>query len=207
MTYETLQPPMPKHVGNDACLASSNPSSPTLYVTGGSVWNGSDAGPLNLKKLQIWEANEWREGPDMIYSRERHGCTVVNDWLWIIGGNDRIEMEAINISNIDESSWELKGHLDREIAEFGVVAIDHLIYVVGGCMECESSSRQQALDIMYMIDTLNGDVTAMSMGFPIYGMPVVAVDGIMYGFWGRDDSGQEKDSWALCDLLSTVSVT
>ena len=113
MTHETLQQPIPIGVEATGCLASANPASPTLYVTGGSAdpaddreWTGS-----TLSKLQIWEANEWREGPDMIHWRHSHGCIVVNNWLWVMGGFVT-EMEAINISIIDNASWKSKGNLN-----------------------------------------------------------------------------------------------
>ena len=195
MTYETLQQPIPSSVGKRACLASSNPSSPTLYVTGGYA-NGNA-----MENLQIWEVNVWRDGPDMTFSRRSHGCIVVNDWLWVMGSET--EIEAIDTTNIDDSSWDSKGELDRNIASFGIVAVNDLIYVIGGCTDCDNSD----VDTMYIIDTINGNVTTISMGFLVQAMPVVAVDGIIYGFGGyliseEQAVGQETDKWALYDLLS-----
>ena len=139
-------------MSNSACLASSNPSSPTLYVTGGG------AGNVSMRNLQIWEVNGWRNGPDMMNHRTGHGCIVVNGRLWVIAGH-RTEMEAINTTNIDDSSWESKGDLDQNVSSFGVVAVDDLVYVIGGCYRCNNSD----VDIMYIIDTLNGDVSTISM--------------------------------------------
>ena len=188
MTSETLQQPIPLHVHAQACLASSNPANPTLYVTGGFA--------DSLSKLQIWQANEWREGPDMIHWRHSHGCIVVNNWLWVMGGLEA-EMEAINISNIDSASWESTGDLGfgSKLISFGIVAVDNLIYVVGGSPD---------VDTMYIIDTLNKGVANISTEFLNYGMAVVAVDGIMYAFGGgwSSQSLSNSDRWAVYDLLS-----
>ena len=199
MTFQTLQQPIPKIVRTSACLASSNLSNPTLYVTG-----GKDLDYDEMRNLQIWEANEWRDGPNMNYSRMGHGCIVVNEWLWVMGGYQyeyyRREMEAIDTSDIDSSSWELKGVLssNKGINDFGIVAVDNLIYVIGG---------YNAENLMHIIDTPNGDVTTISMGFHVDARPVVAVDGIMYGFGGRFTKNlsydyEVTDSWALYYLLS-----
>ena len=206
LTFDTTQQPdpIPISVSNTACLASSNPSSPTLFVTGGT---GSDAN--SIQNLQIWEANEWRDGPDMTYTRTGHGCIVVNDRLWVIAGYDRIDMEAISTSNIDDSSWESKGDLDPYllyIRSVGVVAVDNLIYVIGGSRCCSSGSYVvDHDDTMYIINALNGDVTTISTGLldQVYGRPVVAVDGIIYGFGGYSDSEAETiSSWAVYNMLS-----
>ena len=133
----------------------------------------------------------------MNYSRRGHGCIVVNEWLWVMGCSP--EIEAIETANIDDSSWELKGALDRDISSFGIVAVDHLIYVVGGYNYTDNYHE----DVMYMINTLNGHVTTLSLGFPVRSMPVVAVDGIMYGFGGWSPvENQVMDSWAVYNLLS-----
>ena len=104
------------------------------------------------------------------------------------------EMEAINISIIDNASWESKGNLNGNAISFGIVAVDNLIYVVSGWPD---------VDTMYIIDTLNEAVANISTGLLNYAMAVVAVDGIMYGFGGYDLIEDEAmDTWALYDLLS-----
>ena len=109
-------------------------------------------------------------------------------------GGLEAEMEAINISIIDNASWKSKGNLNGNAISFGIVAVDNLIYVVSGWPD---------VDTMYIIDTLNEAVANISTGLLNYAMAVVAVDGIMYGFGGYDLIEDEAmDTWALYDLLS-----
>merc|ERR1712157_377702 len=84
-------------VERSACLASSTTPSPRLYVTGG----GSFASPLDT--VQIYEIDteheQWlAEGPSMLNGRAAHGCIVVDDTLYVVGGGVAA-VEAININH------------------------------------------------------------------------------------------------------------
>ena len=202
MTHDKLQQPIPITVHWSACLASSNTPSPWLYVTGGTDNNSESM--YNLQMFD-WSSNSWSHGPSMKYSREEHGCVVVNDWLWVMGGGYDGEIEAINTTNINDSDWSLMTSFpprDNSIfylQNFGVVAVDNLIYVIGGCWCSE--------DTMYIIDTNHYTVQNISMGFSVNAMPAVVVDNIIYGFGGTEVIGydaQTLSNWAQYNLLRII---
>ena len=102
MTHQQLDTTMPTDVGNRGCIASSNSLS-SLYITGGfddDTGIMDDLQVLNLQDL-TWIVN----APSMLYARLAHGCTVIDDTLWVIGYVEAVEM--IGITPSDDIGMEL----------------------------------------------------------------------------------------------------
>merc|ERR1719233_1037095 len=124
---------IPGTVYNTACLASSTTPSPRLYVTGGGViWET----PRDTVYILNVADEEWLdEGPSMQNARRGHGCIVVEDTLYVVGGGVAA-VEALNINmNSGWGQWEDVVSLPADIAdiaEFGqLVAFDAVIYIIG----------------------------------------------------------------------------
>lgn len=196
VSWNRIEPDIPYNVGKYACIASSNTPSPRLYITGG---DDDDV----KKRLQIYDldSNSWLESdsiPQMRFIRDSHGCTVVNNRLFVMGHSTKIE--AINITDIMNQSWTKMGLLPPSrptLEEFGVAAVDHMIYIIGGTRD------GGPVDTVYTIDTDTDAVTLHGepLPYPVHGMSVVVVDGIVYGFGGKT-GGTPSDQWMTLDLLS-----
>lgn len=199
LSYDVLDEPIPTAVSYGACLASGDSPSRRLYVTGGieyiDYWTSTA-----MSNLQILELNttEWTDGVDMTYARQQHGCIVVNDWLWTIGTSTHFErVNTVDIYSATE--WETMGYIDEKyLRSFGIVAVGDFIYVIGGYL----SDCKCVKNIMYIIDTNDGNVQSVPMNFSVYGMAVVAVNDIIYGFGGAHEYGVATSGWAQYNLLS-----
>lgn len=181
-------------IGSRGCLSSSSTPSPRLYITGG-------AGSLNefqiidLVDLELMTSHD--SLPTLTNGRSNHGCIVASSSLWAIGGQFVDSVEAINITDITTESWRVIGNLSCELRQFGVTAIDDLIFIVGGyCSDTSSLS-----DVVYTINTVNHFISIYGETLPnaTEGMPVLVISNTIYGFGGW--SGSYLDSWTTLTLL------
>ena len=155
-----------------------------------------------MDDLQILNLDDlcWLEKTtSMINARYRHGCIVVNETLWVIGGQDEDSVEAINITNSATGTWESIGNFHCDLVYFGLAAADELIFIVGGY--CSDTSRDS--DIVYTINVVTNsiDTSSETLPFTVYNMPVTAVEGTIYGFGGILLSASGLDSWVKWKLL------
>ena len=207
--HGTLGTTIPINVNLYGCIASANTPSPTLYITGGN--NGSNTEPAAFDDLQVLNLDDmqWLSSPpSMTETRHRHGCIVENDKLWAIGGRHESTVEGINTNNIASETWNVIGSLNCNVTLAGITAFDSIIFVVGGY--CKQIATR--LDTVYTIDTVANtvNVSAFTLPFGVHGMPVVEVDGTIYGFGGRykfeNGSGAaDRDGWLTLDMLCILS--
>lgn len=180
-----------------SCLASSESS---LYISGGfAIFKATKEVVSDLLILD-WSLEEqtWINSTDMTYSRGEHGCIVVNDTLWVMGYVQQIE--NMDITSNHDALWVTQGSLPVNLTIFGIVAVHDMIFIVGGYnVDCDTDCAQ---DTMYIIDTNNGRIDIQTMGFSVYGMPVVEVDNVIYGFGGLNELGVAMSSWAQYNMLS-----
>ena len=196
LSYDTLDTTIPTNVGIYGCLSSSESPSPKLYITGG--YNSGDS-LNNLQVLSLVDLQWVSSPPSMLKAREQHGCVVVNDTLWAIGGYYVDSVEAINTTNIATETWTAIGSLNCELRLMGVTAVNEMIFIVGGyCRDTSSFS-----DTVYTIDTVKNNISVYeySLQIAVAGMPVVEVDYTIYGFGGNIRSLTSLDSWMTLNLL------
>ena len=204
LSYDTLDTTIPTNVGIYGCMSSSESPSPKLYITGGY---NSDSGTLNnLQVLSLVDLQWVSSPPSMLKAREQHGCVVVNDTLWAIGGYYVDSVEAINTTNIATETWTAIGSLNCELELLGVTAVNEMIFIVGGyCIDTGYGS-----DTVYTIDTVKNNISVNECSLPIAvaGMHVVVVDYAIYGFGGYIGSSSYSstylDSWMTLDLLRVL---
>lgn len=174
-----------------ACMASSHSPTPRLYITGG----GGDA--FSLQILDIDDLLWLEDLPQMNRGHEYHGCIVVNDRLWTIGGGNN-GVERININDLDV--WTYIGNLDCSLLIFGLTEVNCLIYVIGG--SCDGTDAH-----FHVIDTATDSIEIRSESFLFgrHSAPMIAVDGIIYGFGGTSVSQSASlDTWITLDLLRAL---
>jgi len=187
---------IPTDVSSHSCLASSTTPTLRIYVTGGT--NGGV-----LSTVQVLEIGEdgsssyWLDNvPSMLSSRVNHGCTVLNDNLYVLGWVDAVE--AISTTNIVSSEWEEVGSFPVPLSNFGqVVAYNNVIYIVGGNQRGNGYS-----DGVYAFDTMTNEVTLHStLPDAIMQAVAVMVGPTIYAFGGHDGT-DPLDCWMTYTLPS-----
>ena len=207
LSYQQLSASIPTSVSYYACLASSETPSPRLYVTG-----GEDDDYNALDDLQVLDLNQsqWLTNmPSMQYSRHSHGCIVVDERLFVVGGDVGVTaIENMNIMDIDSASWDTIGNIPEFRYEFGqLIAFQEVIYVVGGY------HGDEYLDTVYAIDIMNTtmvNVTLLpdTLPYSVGRMGTVIVDNTIYGFGGYDsDNIYGLDTWISYEMLSAETQT
>ena len=219
LSYRDLGTSIPINVDEFGCIASSETPSPRLFISGGN--NGSNFVADALDDLQVLSLADmqWMSSPpSMIKTRHRHGCIVVNDKLWAIGGKGRYSVELINTTDIVNENWQINeeiGDLSCALVLMGITTVDSTIFVVGGyCSEHSANT-----DTVYTIDTVTNNMTVYAGSLParINGMPVVAIDGTIYGFGGWYNSivvinytiygfSGLTNMWFTLNMLSALSL-
>eukprot|EP01083_Nonionella_stella_P166937 559716_1 len=220
MTTETLSSPFTTTYSSFSCLASnelqvpssvqsqnfafygtsslgqfgsSNTSANTvqfLYTTGG----GSSTTNVLYNEFKIFNlgTNSIMRGPDMPNAREYHSCVVVNDTLYVIGGNteNKVKTDSImyidisDMSDVDNWQWiELGAKLSVARAGLRSVVFEQWIYVVGGY----TSQSTDAVDNVDIIDTIDGTIMEevpldIAVAFP----GAINVNDRLYVFGGSD---------------------
>ena len=187
LSFQELGTTIPINVNEYACISSSVTPTPRLYIT---VWD--DLQVVTLSDLE-WLTNT----PSMTDTRLMHGCIVVNDVLWAIGGLGEYSVEIINITNIADDTWNVIGRVPGVdfISKMGVTAVDDVIFIVGG------GPTGGSLDTVYAIDTITYSIGIYGDRLPtgVNGMSVVAAGHTIYGFGGL------SYSWVSFDFLCGLS--
>lgn len=188
LSYRNLNTTFPVTTYSGTCLSSSETPTPRLYVTGGY----SNYLPQNYLQILNLDDMLWLDNtPSMSYSREDHGCVVVEDRLWVIGGGVD-SVEALNITNVESNGWIVIGNLHCILSDFGITIVDKVIFIVGGwCYyDSQADEKSHVTDIVQTIDTATNSIIVYEDRLPVptYYMPVVAIDYRIYGFGGRVDS-------------------
>ena len=173
---------IPQPVNHTACLASSDSPIPQLYITGGTwtVDSTMPNKPLDVFQIFTLDNNSWSTGRNMHFARHSHGCIVMNDTLWVMGYIAAIE--TIDTTDLYHANWSVNDDLRIDNrTEFGMVAVDDLIYIVGGQFPCYCTTN-----MVYIIDTISNNITTSFLPSDqgIAGLSMVAVDGTIYGFGG-----------------------
>lgn len=207
LSYQPLNTTIPVAVSSSGCISSSESPSPKLFLTGGGSI-GSSAPPLkNLQILSLIDLQWETSPPSMLKGRWGHGCIMVNDRLWAIGGYNEDSVEAIKIADIAKESWGAIGKLSCLLWNMGVTAVNEIIFVVGGYR----TDTDRFSDTVYTIDTNTNliGVSADSLPLAVSGMSVVTIDRTIYGFGGLDringSDGVYLDSWMTFDVSRAPS--
>ena len=216
LSYQQLHPSIPTNVGQYACLASSEIPSPRLYVTGGQTQNYDRLDDLRV--LDLYQSHWLTNMPSMNQTRSSHGCIVVDERLFVVGGDNVTAVESINVMDIESASWGTIGNLPDYRSRFGqVVEFDKVIYVIGGAHSYDSGSNRDTVSIrmtkpysVLMIDTKSGDISLHSDPLPysVTGMATVIVDNTIYGFGGYNGSSHRSmNTWISYKMLSDETPT
>ena len=114
------------------------------------------------------------------------------------------EIETVNISDVYNTEWSVHSELrlENSLTEFGVVAVDHYIWIIGGLVTDGANYNQYTSDTVRIIDTISGDITTdlLPVEVGIAGLSAVVVDGTIYGFGGAVYNEDEHIYGAITDM-------
>lgn len=208
LSYYTLDTTIPINVGIWSCITSSEIPVSKLYITGG--WDSvEDSLSHELQILSLENLSWLQSAPAMIDGRYNHGCIVVNNRLWTIGGDDAglglDSVEAILIEDIELNYWYKNGTLPTKVARFGLLTVDDLIFIIGGYIDGDTHSQS---DTVYIIDTQQNSISTYEYNLPyaVQGISVLFIDYTIYGFGGWGNYAYFNSLFTL-DLLRDLHVT
>ena len=183
-----------------ACLASSETPSPRLYVT------GADDGVYGMDDLQVLDLDQsqWLTNmTSMQYNRSDHGCIVVDERLFVVGGDDVTAIETIKVVDIESASWETFGTLSSDVFSFGqLVVFEEIIYIIGG-FDYGTGAHASSIyyDTVYTIDTITNEIALDSNTIPFGASSIatICVGTPIYGFGGADGTKYKSGTVVLDD--------
>lgn len=117
-----------------------------IYVFGGSrfdhipqSWSFKDQSTNRMFEYDP-QTDKWTEKSKMNFSRCQLGTAVVENKLYVLGGEfygGKIEEPDYKLDNIEEydplmDKWSIKSKLPNAISSFGTIVLDNKIYIIGG---------------------------------------------------------------------------
>eukprot|EP01083_Nonionella_stella_P140183 429256_1 len=177
--YDSSYATVPFAVESHACLTSSNAY---LYLTGGF---DSISGEYHNKYqvLQIG-TNQWETNPKaMLRPRASHTCIILNDYLYIIGGNDGFNSyltsidRVYSIDSFDSINWSsFLSSSPILVTCARAISYANSIYVFGG------RDYYGALNSVWIIDTDTSSTSTESMPYAFNSMASIYFEHAVYIF-------------------------
>ena len=135
-----------------------------LYVTGGS-YNANTQRLATASYASISSSGvlgSWTSGGTFTNARASHGSVIYNGYLYVIGGinggllND-IQYAKIDPNNGSLGSWTPGGTFTTARWDFGAVAYNGFLYLIGGCSDgaCNTTT-----DVRYAAFKADGSVSS-----------------------------------------------
>ncbi len=151
------------------------------------------------------ETYTWEEKASMGVGRVHHSSIVVNDKIYIIGGqaDGNVFLNSIEMYNIADNTWVNKASMATGRQQAGVALHNNKIYVFGGITATDSYSNS-----VEVYDTLNDTwVSKNAMPTGRHGSRAITVDNKIYVIGGRSSNSEylktieiydpELDTWQL----------
>lgn len=187
LSYKQLGTTIPIETRDEGSISSSETPTPRLYITGGYYNGGLD----DLQILSLWDLNWLSSLPSMTVERRQHGSIWLNNTLYAIGGLHVNSVQWINTKLLDSWSDPTAITLTCDLGNFGITAVDKVIYIIGGwCYDLGNASNT-----VQTIDTLTGAISTEILPSAVTYISAVTVGNTIYGFGGY------ITSWFTLDLL------
>ncbi|MFC1546452.1 Kelch repeat-containing protein [bacterium] len=137
---------------------------------------------------------EWVDKADMIYARSSQAAAVVNNKIYVIGGErlGTIFYDSIEEYNPISNTWELKTSMSMPRRNLGAGVVNNKIYLIGGGTEDQS---QHAL-VEEFDPSANTCIVKSSMTVARFGLVTAVVNDKIYAIGGYN--------YNLSGLLNTV---
>eukprot|EP01083_Nonionella_stella_P147753 466677_1 len=172
-TYDSSYSTLSFAVG---CITSSNEY---LYLTG-----GYDGTFLNKYKVLQINTKQWISNTkEMLQPRGRHTCIIVNNYLYVIGGQSASNLDSIELVYSADSfasmNWSsFPASLAVAACFVRSISYENVIYVFGGSI----SDGTESLNMIQIIDTVTSSVSTELMPYTFNSMAIIYFEQNVYIF-------------------------
>eukprot|EP01083_Nonionella_stella_P268778 908910_1 len=193
--------PSPPNGGKTSCMTGTNEY---LIVSGGTT--GEDLNHLiyfNHSWVLLLNTYTWSFGPQMSVARAWHGCCIISDFVYKIGGqgigrSSELTIEKIQINHVTNSSqsWiTLKTRLIEPSESGSYLPYLNSIWMIDGDLYSDSGNNKY----VQVINTMDGTVRILDEQLPYHvaGATSVIVNDLWYIF------GNNTDNWIKYKLPTT----
>ncbi|XP_076341071.1 uncharacterized protein LOC143241731 [Tachypleus tridentatus] len=164
-----------------------------VYVLGGynrelgRRWNESTT-LVTVERLETLKC-QWKTLSPMLHSRSGHGVAVLNNLIYVIGG----ESDCLIFSNGEvydpvSNQWSMICSMNLPRCALGTCALNGYLYALGGWVGAEIGDTMEQYDPLVNKWTIIG-----KMSIPRYAMGVVAYQGLIYIIGGLSALSTELD--------------
>ncbi|XP_076353062.1 actin-binding protein IPP-like [Tachypleus tridentatus] len=164
-----------------------------VYVLGGynrelgRRWNESTT-LVTVERLETFKC-QWKTLSPMLHSRSGHGVAVLNNLIYVIGG----ESDCLIFSNGEvydpvSNQWSMICSMNLPRCALGTCALNGYLYALGGWVGAEIGDTMEQYDPLVNKWTIIG-----KMSIPRYAMGVVAYQGLIYIIGGLSALSTELD--------------
>eukprot|EP01083_Nonionella_stella_P262568 892694_1 len=182
-----------------SCLANNDRY---LFAVGG-YWETNGDNMYYLDTMT--PGNGWSQGPSMNYKRENAACNVVNDYLYIFGGQYGTSgaatntIERLNIGNMNGGWITMATTMSRASYLHRTVVFGGSIYILGGYPATNNVEMYDPqTDVM---------LTQIPFSKNRYRIGGVIANGRIYVIGGTGDGGLPLNDWETSNILPTVYPT
>jgi len=131
--------------------------------------------------------DSWETLSPMITPRHHAGVAVINDKIFVCGGNKNEDLwPAIGIVEAYSpitNTWETIASMPKKLTEFGITSVDDKLYVIGGLCYTE-----QHINDVFVYNPRNNQWSNMSsMPTTRYGQGACTINGKIYVIGGADE--------------------
>ncbi len=149
-----------------------------LYVFGGFIPDFGGPSIIALTTVYDPAANRWCAKTPMPTARMSPGVGVVNEIVYVMGGNNAAEgLATVEAYDPATDKWSAKAPMSMARSGFGVAAVDGILYALGGDT---SGTSVEAYD-----SKTNTWAAKSPLPTPHFGPAVGVVGGVIYVAGGR----------------------
>ena len=163
-----------------------------IYAIGGADLQWNDCCFYFYKALDTNEIydpinDSWETLSPMITPRHHVGVAVINDKIFVCGGNKGADLwpavDTVEVYSSNTNTWETLTSMPKRLTGFGITAVDDKFYVIGGLC-----TPEYHVNDVFIYDPRNTQWSNMSSMPTIrYGLGVCTIDGNIYAIGGSDD--------------------
>ena len=163
-----------------------------IYAIGGAGLQWNDCCFYFYKALDTNEVydpinDSWETLSPMIAPRHHIGVAVINDKIFVCGGNKGADLwpavDTVEVYSPNTNTWETLTSMPKRLTEFGITAVDDKFYVIGGLCYPEYHVND-----VFQYDPRNNQWSNMSTMPTIrFGLGTCRVDGKIYAIGGAED--------------------
>ena len=112
-----------------------------IYAIGGAELKWNDCCFYLYKAIDTNEVynpinDSWEILPSMIKPRHHVGVAVINDKIFVCGGNKNddllLSVNTVEVYSTNTNTWDTLASMPKRLTGFGIISVNDKIYVIGG---------------------------------------------------------------------------